>query len=752
MRRACLTFLLSVLGLAPGSLAMEGPNRAQAGGAEAGAGNASVDPSVYSHFLNALLLERRGELDLALGEYDRTLQIDPKATVIYRQRAELHLKMGNPERALEDTQAYVHGHPDDVDALLLLSNIYLLNGQRQAARLVLEKILERHPDHEETLQSLATLEMTDNPLRAREVLERLVGVDPASVDGLYHLGLLYQREGETDKSREMFERAVEADPDALPSLFVLGQLSEKEGDIPSAISYYERALEEMPENFALRMQIVMLRAKNMELDEISRLLEPYADDPEAPLEANLWLGIAAEAGKDLDRALEFYRRADRQTRSPAVKIRLAGVYSRLGRARESLKTLSLLAGQDPGSAQYRYFLGLAYMDLKKPRRAIREFEAALRIKKDFSEAAFQIGVARDQLKDWDRAEQYFREAIRVDTANASAYNYIGYTYADRNVRLFEARRMIEKALELDTDNPAFVDSLGWLDYREGNYEAALRHLQEAAQAARDPVIQDHLGDCRLAMGRPEIAALHYAKSLEMAPGQKKVRKKLERLNRKMVPTAPARKALKQFQYRLRQATDVSGIVTAESGSGLFRQGGGRGFFYLRHTALSPGLSTGPVSTEMRVDLLDRTLLPGIVLRYRSLPKEKFTVFPPEVGPSLPGEIGEVMSAFASFMNGEILQEFDVPDTDIRKRWGGWELRNGERSLRIGMKRGLVTEIRNGSGTLHLDDYREVGGTWMPMAVRVVVRGAAGSGVRGLVLRFSHVSLEKIENRLFEAGR
>ena len=139
--------------------------------------------SVYSHFLNALMLEKYGELDQALKEYNRTLELDPEASLIYRQRANLHLKMGNPEKALEDTQAYVRKNPDDVEALLLLANIHLLKGQRAAGKLVLEKVLEKDPDQPEALMTIAMILMADEPDAAVKYFERVIKADPSSAEG-----------------------------------------------------------------------------------------------------------------------------------------------------------------------------------------------------------------------------------------------------------------------------------------------------------------------------------------------------------------------------------------------------------------------------------------------------------------------------------------------------------------------------------------------------------------------------------------
>ena len=164
--------------------------------------------AAYSHFLNAVVLEQYGSLDRALHEYDRVLELEPSATLIYRQRATLHLKMGAPEKALADAQSYVRAHPEDVESRLLLSNIHLLLGQRTASQLILEKILDENPNHPEALMTLATLIMSEKPEQAIKFFKQLIEIDPSLGEAHYNLGLIYQKLGDTEKSKEMFKKVT----------------------------------------------------------------------------------------------------------------------------------------------------------------------------------------------------------------------------------------------------------------------------------------------------------------------------------------------------------------------------------------------------------------------------------------------------------------------------------------------------------------------------------------------------------------
>lgn len=714
--------------------------------------------STYSHFLNALLLERYGEFNQALYEYNRTLELDPSATIIYRQRASLHLKMGDPEKALTDAQSYLKTHPNDVDSLLLLSTIHIFLNQKTAAQLVLEKILKDHPENPDALLSIAALLMADDSKKAAEYFERYVTVQPDAVEGYYNLGLIYQKLGDDKKAKEMFQKVIDIDNGALPSLILLGQMSEKDGDIETATKYYERALEKMPDNFPLRMQLVLIYSQTRSFDKIGNLLEMFKGKAAtAPLEANLWLGIVYESKKDFKNALLHYTQAQKQSNLMELNIRLASMYSQLGETEKALKMLEQTVKKFPDNAQFHYFLGLAYQDVKKPRKAIESFEKAIVLKKDFSSAYFQLGVALDTLKHWDEAEKMFRQAIQIDTSNASAYNYLGYTYADRNEHLMEAHKFIERALEIDQQNPAYLDSLGWLLFREGHLKEALNQLQTASEQLADPVIFEHLGDCHRAMEHWPDAALSYSKSLEMEGKSKTARKKLDELNHRMVPTAPGRKMLKQFEYNLSRASNISGMLTLSAKAKFLPVslgGNTRGVFYLRKND-SVESATGTLPTELRIDLLDYLLLPAVTLRFHSQPQSRYSIYPPEFKNQMPEETETILEMITSLLNGKTLREFDNDTTRISEHWGSFVFTDGDRSITLDKKGALIREIAFGNRILKIEKFMDVEGVSLPEKISVRWKNQSAEGQwkeRELEIEFSHLSLKKIENKIFEIGK
>ena len=159
-------------------------------------------------------------------------------------------------------------------------------------------------------------------------------------------------------------------------------------------------------------------------------------------------------------------------------------------------------------------------------------------KEDNLYVLFLKGSLAERQKHYEPAEQYFRQALEIDPNNAMVLNYLGYMLADKGNRLPEALKMIRKAVQLESMNGAYLDSLGWAYFKMGQYELAEENLWQAVERDQtDPTVHDHLGDLyektgriRLAAAQWELSLAQYSKSAapDVEPAEvAKVQRKLE---------------------------------------------------------------------------------------------------------------------------------------------------------------------------------------------------------------------------------
>jgi Flp pilus assembly protein TadD len=152
------------------------------------------------------------------------------------------------------------------------------------------------------------------------------------------------------------------------------------------------------------------------------------------------------------------------------------------------------------------------------------------------ELLFQLGATYDKAGDFEKAVVQMKEVLRLKPDSADALNYLGYSYAEKGVRLKEALEMIQKAMTLKPNTGYITDSLGWTYYQLGEYEKAVTELEKANQLTPDdPTITEHLADSYLKMNQSEKALPLYEKALTLEPKQdqkERLQKKVGELKEK----------------------------------------------------------------------------------------------------------------------------------------------------------------------------------------------------------------------------
>ncbi|MEK9686468.1 MAG: hypothetical protein VW259_04075, partial [Methylophilaceae bacterium] len=136
---------------------------------------------------------------------------------------------------------------------------------------------------------------------------------------------------------------------------------------------------------------------------------------------------------------------------------------------------------------------------------------------DSADFYFDFGLLYEKNKDFDAMEASLKKAISLKPDYAIAYNALGYSYADRNVKLDDAKKYIEIALSIEPKNHYILDSMGWVHYRLGNYDIAYEFITKAYAIQEDPEIAAHLGEVLWKQGKENEAMSVWQGSLEKFP-------------------------------------------------------------------------------------------------------------------------------------------------------------------------------------------------------------------------------------------
>ena len=141
-------------------------------------------------------------------------------------------------------------------------------------------------------------------------------------------------------------------------------------------------------------------------------------------------------------------------------------------------------------------------------------------------------MAYDKLNMWAEAEKDLRHYIEHNPNDAHALNYLGYTWAEKNIFLDESRQLLERAVRLAPDDGFVADSLGWVLYRLKEYKESLNHMKTAVRLEpTDPTIREHLGDVFQALGQNNKALETWKEALKLGPENQKLQDKIKKNTR-----------------------------------------------------------------------------------------------------------------------------------------------------------------------------------------------------------------------------
>ena len=271
---------------------------------------------------------------------------------------------------------------------------------------------------------------------------------------------------------------------------------------------------------ALRMFLRLSEGAGPAARTVGEDADADADSPDQSItQAWLLLAQAAEQQGDFKTAETWLAKVDNPQRALEVQARRASLLARQGKVAEGRALIRRAPEKTAEDARAKL---MAEAQLLRDQKDWREAgtvlaEASKRFPDDV-DLLYERSMAAEKLNQVDEMERLLRQVIALKPDHHHAYNALGYSLAERNVRLPEAKSLIQKALELSPGEPFITDSLGWVEFRLGNRDEALRLLRGAYQSRPDPEIAAHLGEVLWVAGQKDEArrVLREARSRDAA--------------------------------------------------------------------------------------------------------------------------------------------------------------------------------------------------------------------------------------------
>ena len=462
--------------------------------------------------------------------YRKALELDPNNEDAMTGLAMVYADLGDNKSASEMLRKVADKNPG-MRTLTALAGTYEQMREYALAAESLKKALEFSPGSNPELkralaQNLMLAEQYDEALK---VYQELLAEDPKDAQSQLRVSQIYRQKHDFAKAREASRKALEIDPENLEVRFNDVNLFEAEGKTAEAITLLKDMLgstrkqsynagEKANRVALLERMGVMYRSNEQPREAVAAFREI------GELDATLGPRVAAQVIETY-RAAKEYAKAEREADEAAKKhpddrtLRMvrASVLAETGKPAQAVEELkTLLDGKSDREIQLS--IAQAHEKARNYAEMAKALDAAEKLSesKDEKETVlFMRGAMYEKLKQYDAAETEFRKVLALNPGNASALNYLGYMLADRNVRLSEAQQLIQKALDRDPNNGAYLDSLGWVYYRMGKLEEAEQTLRRALERfPRDPTIHDHLGDVCFRQGRLKEAIVQWQNSLK----------------------------------------------------------------------------------------------------------------------------------------------------------------------------------------------------------------------------------------------
>lgn len=505
-----------------------------------------VDRAVYSLYASGVFRARNGDWAGALFDFERAYRVRPSSAELLVRYAEALWRTGRRVEATKYAERALSQDSTTADAWLILADAAIERSDAAAAEECLERRIAYKPDDIESRLRLGFL---------REGLGDFEGVvaafrgypsrRPGAAAAQFHLGVAYSRLGRREEARQAFRAALRENPSYVDAAQNVAVLSEELGDDSAAIAAWGRVVQLDPgREEALRRRIaLLLQAERYEEAGVDlKALLRFAADKDGALRRIL-AQIAVRTGDLAVAARTMLDLAD--LRGSETGYLEVAVMAAQARTETDVLTRALERAWEIGlRPEVGRLLLTAYLSARDDTGAVRLLERLHAIRPDDTAVLWTLGLLHHRRGRTDDAERTMLAIVERDPQHAEAHNFVGYSWADRGVRLDEARDLVLRALELEPSNPEYIDSLGWVWFRMGRFEEAARQLERAVELSDDePVILDHLGDAYRALGRDAEALEAYrgAEATGRHPDPEALRGKIRVLENP--PAAHARESL-----------------------------------------------------------------------------------------------------------------------------------------------------------------------------------------------------------------
>jgi tetratricopeptide (TPR) repeat protein len=456
---------------------------------------------------------------------------------VLKNLSDLHHKRNDSLRSIYYLKQYLKYRPNDEDSTFQLANYLSQNGYFKESRELLQGLQKKNPNNHMYFFLMAEIYFIENP---KEALRYFTYLDQMGIlnKNVYLTNLYRLLQGKNNLVGPYFKNLSKKNSNRLSLFIALSMIYEKEKAVSEQLETLKRTA----------MIAYAYKQYNLSIQYSKKFIIKSEKNQDANKEIPSQYDFIANCYEELQSpqmAILNVQKAIEKTNNEKEKNQYLLHYAnllrhgKLKKYKESVSILHSILDSDPGLLEVYQSLGMSFFLMEKYRESVDYFTRALEIDDKNPQNLYlrassyeKIGYMEDTIYD-------LKKLIEIDSSNSVAYNFLGYLYAEKNIELEESQRLIQKALDLEPDNAAYQDSLGWVYYKIGKFEEALHHLILARQLMEekkeeDPTVYDHLGDVFLKNGNLESARENWELAMKLYKNKEdslKVKEKIKKIEK-----------------------------------------------------------------------------------------------------------------------------------------------------------------------------------------------------------------------------
>jgi tetratricopeptide (TPR) repeat protein len=497
---------------------------------------------VSAHVLAAEIALENQEYKTAAFEYRKAAELSEDVDVA-RQATRIGFTYGFNEDALRAAKRWMKLDKDSDEALLYVAQLQLRVGDVRASSRSMSRLLKGgEQPADERLVALIPLLSQEDPRLADELMRQLARPYKDSAPAQYAAGVMALQAGDSEEALDRAARALELRPEWTRAELLKARAMLLAGDQEGAIDYTARIVGDDPDpDPEARMELaIMLLSAGRDDDALSQVNQILLEQPSRTdalrlmaiinfrldrldaawadfqdvlasghytMDALYYLGRISDRRSEYEQAIRLYSQVQRGSNAVISQRRASALMAQQGDEEDALEHLRQFGGDNPTYAVDMVEAEAQLLaSMQRYDDALEAYDRVIEFRPESETAVLGRAELLLRMDRLDEAINEYRQCVKRWPDSAMSLNALGYTLADRTQEYEEAEKLIKKALKLDPDSPAIIDSYGWVLYRLGDNERALEELKRAYTMLKDPEVASHVVEVLATLERLDEAS------------------------------------------------------------------------------------------------------------------------------------------------------------------------------------------------------------------------------------------------------